>query len=724
LFSRPDSAYYYGQLMYDHAARTGQKVWMAWALRGQGVALLVQGQRAKAIDYYQRSLELSQEAHDLIGVAGSLNNIGLLYFDQGDLAKSLEYHLRSLDMRERCGDWKGEGASLMSIGHIHERRGVYDLALDHYTRSLEISEKKRYGTGIGIANMSIASVALRHRDVEQALGRYAYALTLFEESNDQLNQSKCLTGQGTAYLQQGRPDLAISSCARAEALVKALGELTLQKEACDCLFKANKALGRRDQALRFIEQVRQIGDSIDAQEVSKSLMRMEFVQELRTDSIAQAELQQRMDLANQAAMARETNRKNIFFFLGIAILIVAGGLWSRLRYMRRAKEEADELRGRAERSERIKQQFLANMSHEIRTPMNAIMGMTGILQRTPHPPEQDRYLNAIKQSSDNLLVVLNDILDLSKIEAGRTEMQLIPFDVRQVITNTRDILQFKAEEKELSLELDLAADIPVLLEGDPARLQQILLNLAGNAIKFTETGGVTIRARVSGVTPGSTTLHVAVIDTGIGIPVEKQSLIFDEFTQAYSDTSRKYGGTGLGLSISKHLAEMQGGRIHVSSEEGKGSTFSISIPYAIPLTEAPTTVSTTSAPVELRDLRILLAEDNEFNVMVALDELGDAIPGVHVDVAANGRIAVENAAMHRYDLVLMDVQMPEMNGYDATKAILALPGAHGKVPIIAMTANVMKAELDLCKAAGMVGHIPKPFTRLELLSAIRAALAS
>jgi len=288
------------------------------------------------------------------------------------------------------------------------------------------------------------------------------------------------------------------------------------------------------------------------------------------------------------------------------------------------------------------------------------------------------------------------------------------------------MLHFNAETKGLTWTTQIEQGSPIALIGDPTRLQQILLNLTSNAIKFTEKGGITVRMSTSDHVHDRCTLRIDVVDSGIGIPADRVKRIFDEFTQAYSDTTRKYGGTGLGLSISKRLVELQGGTITVSSEQRKGSVFSISIPYVIASgTSAPAAPANADRSVKgLQDLRILLAEDNEFNAMVAKDELADAIPGVQVDHAENGKVALERARVGDYDLVLMDVQMPEMNGYDATRAIRALPDDRSRVPIIAMTANVMEAELKLCHEAGMTGHIPKPFSREELMNAIRSALVN
>ncbi|MBP7516051.1 MAG: response regulator, partial [Flavobacteriales bacterium] len=394
--------------------------------------------------------------------------------------------------------------------------------------------------------------------------------------------------------------------------------------------------------------------------------------------------------------------------------------------LNREKEEADHQRERAEHSGQIKQQFLANMSHEIRTPMNAIMGMTGILRRNEHLPDQAKYLDAIAKSSESLLVIINDVLDLSKMEAGKIVLEAVPFDPRALARGVQEILRFQADDKKLYLRMRIDELVPKSLVGDPTRLQQIIMNLVGNAIKFTGEGGISVTMSSTALEQGKVLLRIDVHDTGIGVALDRRERIFEEFDQGQGSTAFKYGGTGLGLSISRRLAQMQGGDITVSSEVDQGSTFTVTIPYATGgdaqvLPPTPDRVEAgTFRP--LRDLRILLAEDNDFNAMVAQDELADAIPGVQVDVAANGRIAVELAQAKDYDLILMDVQMPEMNGYEATKAIRALPGSKSRIPIVAMTANVMKEEVERCKEAGMVGYIPKPFKREELMTALIGAL--
>ena len=381
---------------------------------------------------------------------------------------------------------------------------------------------------------------------------------------------------------------------------------------------------------------------------------------------------------------------------------------------------------RAEQSEKVKEQFLANMSHEIRTPMNTIVGMSEALLRSNEHDAATRrtYLEAIAFSSENLLVIVNDILDLSKLEAGRLELERVPVDPRKVLANVVSVMRFRAEEKGLKLTYAVEEYVPASVVGDPVRWTQIWMNLIGNAIKFTEQGSVHSTMNVEQRDGASVLIRCSVTDTGMGIAPGKLASVFDEFTQAESDHTRRFGGTGLGLTICKRLVEMQGGTITAVSEVGKGSSFTFTLPYAI-ATEAPGIPDhsrSTTSHSSLHDLRILLAEDNKMNVMVAQVALKQAIPGVRLDVAANGRIAVDMAGQHDYDLILMDVQMPEMDGYDAARGIRALSGPRSRTPIIAMTANVMRIEVERYQDAGMNGIIPKPFKQEMLVEAIGKVL--
>jgi CheY-like chemotaxis protein/nitrogen-specific signal transduction histidine kinase/HPt (histidine-containing phosphotransfer) domain-containing protein len=383
-----------------------------------------------------------------------------------------------------------------------------------------------------------------------------------------------------------------------------------------------------------------------------------------------------------------------------------------------------------------KSEFLANMSHEIRTPMNAVLGMTNLIIDNPQSSKVNSYLSAVKKSSENLLVIINDILDLSKLQAGKMDLEHIPFRISEQMSQVYNTMQFKAEEKGLILQTEIAKDVPDVLVGDPSRLNQVLINLCANAIKFTEKGSVKIIVVCAGgLNPalsegeGASTaiqsklisLFFRVIDTGIGIPADKIGKLFESFQQVDASTSRKYGGTGLGLSISKTLVELQGGKMEVRSEEGKGSEFSFTLSYAI-ATEQQINELVKESKVDntsLTGIKILVAEDNEYNQIVIKDTLANLIKNVKVEIAENGKIVIDKLLAAEYDVILMDAQMPEMSGLEASEYIRKnLEGKKKNIPIIALTASVLNTDLNKCFDAGMNDYVPKPFTRVQLLNTL------
>jgi PAS domain S-box-containing protein len=364
-------------------------------------------------------------------------------------------------------------------------------------------------------------------------------------------------------------------------------------------------------------------------------------------------------------------------------------------------EHAAQIAGEAVKT---KQQFLSNMSHEIRTPMNAIIGFTKVVLKTELSAKQKEYLLAIKMSGDALIVLINDILDLAKVDAGKMTFEQTPFKMASSISAMLHLFETKILEKNLTLIKEYDEKIPEVLIGDPARLHQIILNLLSNAVKFTNKGTITTSVQLIEEDKEQVIIEFAVKDTGIGISEHKIKTIFENFQQATSGTSRLYGGTGLGLAIVKQLVESQGGTINLESTIDEGSTFSFKLPFQKTNAEAEIEVGTEELNTEIKNIKVLVVEDmvlNQLLMKTLLDEFG-----FERDIATNGKIAIEKLQKKSYDIILMDLQMPEMNGFDATQYIRN--EMNSKIPIIALTADVTTVDLAKCKAVGMNDYIAKP----------------
>jgi signal transduction histidine kinase/DNA-binding response OmpR family regulator len=622
------------------------------------------GDLSNASKYYQWALEINEELGDELSQSAVMISISNLHFDLFDYDVALEYAKRCLEIFKKYDDTKRLISVYHTLGNIYFKKEDFDLAIINFKRSLVLSESNT------VANMLANS----------GIGKVYYKLKMFEKAQKYLEsvilEAKVLSNSegiiiGEFYL--GR-------------LFFDKGNFVTALEHFDIAFDLANIHSRKHDMMSIHEMYakvyEKIGDIVEAYENLKKYeaLKEEIFQQNTINKLHNLQIRHEIEFA--------VKEKEV-----------------------------------AEQSAKLKQEFIANMSHEIRTPMNAIVGMTRLLSEKQPRSDQVKYLNAITQSADNLLVIINDILDFSKIEAGKITVELIPFSLKNVLKNVVTLLRFKAEEKGIEVRFDSEDNVPDSLVGDPTRLTQVLMNLAGNAVKFTEKGSVKIHCHVKDVSDTNVKISFHVIDTGIGISKEYVSKIFESFSQAGTDVARKYGGTGLGLTISKKLIELMEGDLEVESELGFGTTFTFTIPFGIAdvaLIKQKEEFYLSDEDVKLLNkTKILLVDDNEFNTILAVDTLKAICPHIEITEASSGFQALELIKENEYDLVLMDIQMPKMSGTETTRKIRnELPSDKRNLKVIAMTANVMKIDIEQYLSIGMNDHIPKPFLKAELFRKI------
>ncbi len=663
----------------------------------------------EGLDILQSAYNIARETRDKPLEARVRNNFGYIYRDRGDLATALNFFENALAINEQLGDEVAQAVNLSSIAYIHYDLGDYENALGFALRCVSTFER--------------AKDTHRLTSLYHILGNIYFKLEQYDEALRYFQENLELASEGTVL-----EDLAISGMGK---VYYKMGKL---EDAEHCLLKALKASeGLGDVEVQISSNYYLARLCMDEGAFRKSRVYLETAYRLATEYSRRHDLMSVHELLSTLYDEMGDIPKafeHLKAFERLKEEIFQQTTFNKLRNLqtRQQVELAQKEKEVAEKTAALKQQFMANMSHEIRTPMNAIVGMTRLLLTKEPQPHQTRYLNAISQSADNLLVIINDILDLSKIEAGKIIIEQTPFSLSNIVHGVRDMLLLKAEDKGLQLVFHVDGDICDNLVGDPTRITQILINLIGNAIKFTEKGFVRVTATHVETKQGRCNVRFDVSDTGIGIASSYVDSIFESFTQAGTDTARKFGGTGLGLTISKQLANLMGGDISVESELGNGTTFSVTLPLMIG--EATNDADKGSGVSEdvierLKKASILLVEDNEFNRMVAEDTLNELAEGITIEVALNGQEAVEKVRDNHYDVVLMDIQMPVMDGVAATKAIRnTLQSPARDVKIIAMTANVLQEDVQQYLKAGMNAYVSKPFKTEELLQKMSAMLNS
>ncbi|MEI6817620.1 MAG: ATP-binding protein [Bacteroidota bacterium] len=719
--------------------------------------------RARSISEHE--LEVAQKLDNTKMIASALNNLGLIYLRYSKPAKALEYFNNCLMDRKSLGDKKGMGVVLANIGFATVLTGDMDKAAEYYSTALKIFNEVNYTQGMAIVNDFSGQAEYEAKDYKSAKAFFLTAKNFWHSLGNAKEEDR-MKRNADLVVSKEFQDKIKSQPAATDAQPDASSNDTVQKNQRNADFFPHKHRYESGNGQQNIEHLiadnaqhnltltedelllKMKKDSMEVQRLKNEHEVNDVNLSAQEDSIADAKraqqieyLENKINNANKALLVKQLELSNaarqrlwsllagvIFILLSLVVYIRYRTKKKDFIELEKAHQELQATRDKLLEAEQFKDQFLANMSHEIRTPMNAIIGATNLVLNTHMDEQQIKYMKAVKQSSENLLVIINDILDLSKIKAGKLEFEHIPFNLKEVLDGVITTMKFRAEEKGLALGSSISDDTPRMLVGDQVRLSQVLLNLVSNAIKFTSNGSVTINCHLKEISDKKATLVFDVIDTGIGIAEDKFEKIFESFSQASTDTTRLYGGTGLGLTISKQLVAMQGGTIGVKSKMGEGTTFTATIPYEIFEGETSSSkVQNTDmeSKDKLKNLRILLAEDNAMNQMVATDTLESLIEGVQIDIAENGRIAVEMVQQNPYDIILMDIQMPQMNGYDATLFIREkLSSPLNKIKIMAMTASATKPEVDKCFASGMDDYISKPFDPNELLKKINTLITN
>lgn len=613
------------------------------------------GDLSNASKYYQWALEINEELNDELSQSAILINISNVHFDLYDYENALEYAKRCLAIFSKYDDQKRLISVFHTLGNIYFKQEDFDNALIHFKNSLQLTEPNTIG----------------HMMAHSGIGKVYYKLKNFDRARYYLNQA--YSQSETLSNIEG---LIISEFYLARVNVDE-GSFIHALKHLDNAFAIAVEHSRKHDIMSIHELYANVYEGLG--NIPKAYENLKYFESLKEEIFQQNTINKLRNLQIRHEIEFAVKEKEV-----------------------------------AEQSAKLKQEFIANMSHEIRTPMNSIVGMTRLLAEKNPREDQVRYLNIITQSAENLLVIINDILDFSKIEAGKITIEYIPFSLLDVLKNIVTLLTFKAEEKGITIRFDKQMDVPDALIGDPTRVGQVLMNLAGNAVKFTNKGNVQIVCRVQEKQDALVKIAFDVIDTGIGIPEEYVHKIFESFTQAGSDVARKFGGTGLGLTISKQLVELMDGSISVQSTIGIGTKFTFVVPF--PLADQTWIASKQDYQFSEDDIsllnkaKILLVDDNEFNKILATDTLHTIAKSMLIEEASSGKEAIEKIKINEYDIVLMDIQMPEMNGVEATQIIRTeLEESKREIKIIAMTANVMKDDIAYYLKSGMNDHVPKPF---------------
>ena len=649
---------------------------------------------------------------------------------------ALQYMLESRAYWTKTKDLNKQAKSSVGIANVYRDLNRYDEATAEYNRALDLGVKSK----LRVSSFEyLGMIATEQGRPEEAI-RFLDEGLKYDADQRNLRQVYLNTKKGQALVKLGKYKEAYTLCDRMRSQVLSdenISRYSRETKLTDCY----SCLSLASFELEMYNEARIYRDLMDSSKASYEMQKEDEVVMLNMELFRYEELREKEK--RKVMDKQKDDQRTLLVVIVLLLIIFAIFITSRYRFTRKQSQlistqrhqlqdrQKELIRANAELEIALnhKAVFLSNMSHEIRTPLNAIVGMSNLASKEDMADVAKKYLRNIVTASSNLIDIVNDILDFSKLEAGKLEIIQEPFSVADALEVAENVMRIPAEQKGLQFEVVADESLPSYLSGDSSRLNQVLINLVGNAIKFTLDGSVSMHASVGPLPdlpswcPAPSAQHsewfvVRVRDTGIGIPEDKLEKIFESFNQGDQLKTRKFGGTGLGLSISKQIVELQGGVIWVESVDGEGSTFAFALP-ALASSGGINIEEKVTEEAEIGPLRILIAEDNPFNVIVTEDTLRSELKDVEIGKAENGRVAFEKVRDEEWDLVLMDIHMPEMSGLEATTAIRKLASDKSETLIVAMTASVLREETDSYMRHGMNGFVPKPFQVDQLLSEIR-----
>ncbi|MCP5053968.1 MAG: tetratricopeptide repeat protein, partial [bacterium] len=652
-----------------------------------------QGNYPPALEYYFKSLKIKEELGDRKGIARRYSNIGDVYRKKGNYPLALEYFFKSLKTLEELGDRKAIATRYNNIGLVYYDQGNYPLALEYFFKSLRKSEELGFKKGISLSCLRIGMCYNQGSDIKK----------------------------GIDYL------------TRALKLAQAIKQAKVIKDSAGELSRAYAKIKQFEKAYQYHVLFKEKSDEMRNEEKTKKITQLAMQYEFDKK---QRQAQHEHDKQQRQVQLQLEKRKSLISTLimsSVLLVLLLFFIYSRFHLKKKSNIIIRAEKEKAVKANKAKSEFLANMSHELRTPLNAVIGFSELLSPMTTDPKQKSYIQSIRTAGKSLLTLINDILDLSKIESGMMGIKYAPVNPRFIFNEIEQIFHEAIRKKSLSFIVEVDDSMPETLLLDETRLRQILLNLVGNAVKFTDTGHIKLSAYVKEFSHGLTRINtdgsrmdivISVQDTGIGIPPEQQALIFEPFQQQSGQSIRKYGGTGLGLSISRRLTEMMKGRISLESKQGEGSTFKIMLEnVAVQSAEVAATPeeSFNLETISFETATVLVVDDIESNRKV----LQEMLPRVHLEVltAGNGREGLDIANESLPDIIIMDIAMPVMDGYEAAEALKSDPKTKD-IPLIVLSASSTVEKREKIMGSGFfAAYLDKPVNVNRLLEELSNHIA-